>query len=90
MSNLEEIENYNEYESPRESFIKPIHIVIAVFLLLYFYALFFGNYSVGVLIDANRLQAALHKEYNDLQNENQQLQRKHFELLQLTPKEDAF
>ncbi len=90
MKELPEVENYNDYDSPRESFLKPYHFIIAVFLLFYLYSIFFGNYSVGVLLDVKKRLATLKTEYMQLQNENQKLQKKHFELIQLTPQEDAF
>ncbi|HGZ70788.1 MAG TPA: hypothetical protein ENK74_05270 [Nitratifractor sp.] len=90
MKDLPEVENFNDYDSPRESFFKPYHIVVAIFLLFYLYSLFFGSYSVGVLVDVKKRLSTLQEEYNSLQNENQKLQKKHFELIQLTPQEDAF
>ncbi len=90
MEKTEEVENFNDYDSPRESFIKPYHYFVAILLALYLYSLFFGSYSVGVLIDVKKRLASLQEEYNSLQNENQNLQKKHFELIQLTPEEDAF
>lgn len=90
MKDFPEVENFNDYDSVREKFFKPYHIVVLFFMLFYLYALFFGSYSVGVLVDVKKRLSALQTEYNSLQNENQQLQKKHFELIQLTPKEDAF
>lgn len=90
MKDFPEVENFNDYDSDREKFFKPYHIVVLFFMLIYLYSLFFGSYSVGVLVDVKKRLSALQTEYNSLQNENQQLQKKHFELIQLTPKEDAF
>lgn len=90
MKDFPEVENFNDYDSVREKFFKPYHIVVLFFMLFYLYALFFGSYSVGVLVDVKKRLSTLQTEYNSLQNENQQLQKKHFELIQLTPKEDAF
>jgi len=90
MKEIEDIENYNDYDAPKESFIKPYHFVLGLFFLFYLYSLFFGSYSVGVLLDVKKRLKALNQEYTQLQNENQKLQKRHFELIQLTPKEDAF
>ena len=90
MKELPEVENFNDYDTPRESFIKPYHFVVAILLLSYLYSLFFGSYSVGVLLDVKKRLEALKTEYKQIQNQNQELQKKHFELIQLTPQEDAF
>ena len=90
MKELPEVENFNDYDTPRESFIKPYHFVVAILLLFYLYSIFFGNYSVGVLLDVKKRLETLKTEYTQLQNQNQKLQKKHFELIQLTPQEDAF
>jgi len=90
LKELPEIENYNDYDSPRESFLKPYHFIVIVFLVFYLYSIFFGSYSIGVLLDVKKRLNTLQQEYTQLQNENQKLQKKHFELIQLTPQEDAF
>jgi len=90
LKKLPEVENFNDYDTPRESFIKPYHFVVAILLLSYLYSLFFGSYSVGVLLDVKKRLEALKTEYKQIQNQNQELQKKHFELIQLTPQEDAF
>jgi len=90
LKELPEVENFNDYDTPRESFIKPYHFVVAILLLFYLYSIFFGNYSVGVLLDVKKRLETLKTEYTQLQNQNQKLQKKHFELIQLTPQEDAF
>ena len=67
-----------------------IKLLIFVVLIIYFYSIFFGDYSISVLLDAKDKKEELLKEYNKLQNINQKLQKKHFEMIQLTPSEDAF
>ena len=67
-----------------------IKLLIFVALIIYFYSIFFGDYSISVLLDAKDKKEELLKEYNKLQNINQKLQKKHFEMIQLTPSEDAF
>ena len=64
-------------------------LLIALFIS-YLYSLFYGESSIGVLQDAKSREAKLKEEYNKIQDENQKLQKKHFELIQLTPEEDDF
>ncbi len=89
MSNT--INEYNDY-SDRESDSKSalLKLVIFIAIILYLYSIFFGEYSLGVMLDAKAKKEQLQQEYNTLQQENQKLQKKHFELIQLTPSEDAF
>ena len=89
MSNI--IDEYNDY-SDKESDSKSalLKLVIFIAVILYLYSIFFGEYSLGVMLDAKAKKEQLQNEYNKLQQENQKLQKKHFELIQLTPSEDAF
>ncbi len=80
------------YTSKKKQFnFKLLGFILAAFLILsYFYAMLFGDRSIFIYLkDKNRLEI-LKKEYNSLQNQNQKLQKKYFELIQLTPDEDAF
>ena len=65
-------------------------VIIAIALLAYFYSLIFGQNSISVMLNAKWKKEELIKEYNKLQLENQKLQKEHFELIQLTPEQDAF
>jgi cell division protein FtsB len=65
-------------------------IVIAFAILAYFYSLIFGQNSISVMLNAKWKKEELLKEYNKLQTQNQKLQKEHFELIQLTPEQDAF
>lgn len=67
-----------------------IVIVVTILVLSYFYSMFFGTSSMLVLLDLQDKKEQLDTEYNRLQNENQKLQKKYFELRQLTPDADAF
>jgi len=67
-----------------------LKLSLFIFLILYLYSLFFGESSIGVLQLAKERFNKLNIEYNKIQNENQKLQKKHFELIQLTPEEDTF
>ena len=67
-----------------------LKLLLIVFLISYFHSLFFGESSIGVLQDAKSREKKLKDEYHAIQNENQKLQKKHFELIQLTPEEDDF
>jgi len=67
-----------------------LKLVLFFMLLYYLYSLFFGESSIGVLQNAYEREQKLKDEYNKIQNENQKLQKKHFELIQLTPEEDDF
>jgi len=72
------------------NFATTAKFIITALFLGYFYSLFFGESAIGVLIDAKDREVKLVQEYNKIQNENQKLQKKHFELIQLTPQEDSF
>jgi len=65
-----------------------LKLALFIIFLYYLYSIFYGESSLGVLQDAKLREEKLKKEYNKLQNENQQLQKKHFELIQLTPDEE--
>jgi len=84
-------EDYNDY-TEKERKILSLFVKFAMFiaLLLYLYSILFGEYSISVLLDAKSKKERLEKEYNALQEKNQKLQKKHFEMIQLTPQEDAF
>jgi len=88
--NLEQ-EIYNDYEEKER---KPLSLlaIIAIFIaiILYLRSILFGDYSIAVMLDAKSKKEQLTKEYNKLQEENQKLQKQHFEMIQLTPTEDAF
>jgi len=91
VSNLESLEQ-EKLQNPKKGFdfSGVIKFVILLIFMGYFYSIFFGESSIGVLLDAKDREAKLVTEYNKLQNENQKLQKKHFELIQLTPQEDSF
>jgi cell division protein FtsB len=81
----------NKKSTKVEFKLKPFLAWLAVFLLLsYLYALFLGERSIFVYIDDKKRLQELQKEYNTLQDQNQRLQKRYFELIQLTPDEDAF
>ena len=67
-----------------------LKIFITIIFFSYLYSLFYGESSIGVLQAAKEREEQLRAEYNKTQHENQQLQKKHFELIQLTPEEDNF
>jgi len=64
--------------------------IVMIFLIIYIYAMLFGQTSVFVLMDTQNRQQNLNKKYQKLQHQNQKLQKKYFELIQLTPDDDAF
>ena len=80
----------NEYKKKSNILSFFVKFVISVALFLYLYTILFGEYSIGVLLDAKSKKKRLKKEYNILQDKNQKLQKKHFEMIQLTPQEDTF
>ena len=91
------MENSNIAESmPQKEALKKsreyniIVIVVTLALLGYFYFLIFGTSSAMVLLDIEAKKEKLDREYNKLQDQNQKLQKKYFELIQLTPDEDLF
>jgi len=87
-NNLEQ--NIND-DSLRESKkYNIIAIVVILALVGYFYSLIFGTSSISVLLDINSKKEKLDTEYDVLQNQNQKLQKKYFELIQLTPDDDLF
>ncbi len=70
---------------------RPLIAVIAVlFILIYLYALIFGETSLGVYFQTKWKKEDLIKEYNTLQEQNQKLQKEYFELIQLTPDSSLF
>ena len=87
------VENYNDYsadETKKEGSSPLIKLLFFLAILLYLYSILFGEYSIGVMLDAKKKKERLLEEYNTLQSENQKLQKKHFEMIQLTPTEDSF
>ncbi len=87
---IDEIEKVSS--TPKRAFnIKLIvKIIISILFISTLYSLFFGDSSIGVLQNAQERDLKLKSEYTKIQNENQKLQKKHFELIQLTPEEDSF
>ena len=86
---IEEIEQQSsQTQKGKLTFILWIFGIVAT--LFYLHSIFFGKYSIGVYLDAKSKKENLLKEYNTLQENNQKLQKKHFEMIQLTPSEDAF
>ncbi len=67
-----------------------LKIFLFIIFIFYLYSLFFGESSIGVLQNAKEREEELKDEYHKIQEENQKLQKKHFELIQLTPEEDTF
>jgi hypothetical protein len=65
-------------------------IILFIILLFYLYSLFFGESSIGVLQDTKDRYNKLNSQYTKILDNNQKLQKKHFELIQLTPQEDSF
>ncbi len=92
MNSLEENKNQKSWAFKISSFFEsPIFIIVFLFLVLwYFYSLLFGERSISALISAESKKQELIDEYNKLQEANQKLQKKYFELIQLTPEVDAF
>ena len=86
---LEESDNLVD-ENTKEGSSPLLKLLVFVAILLYLYSILFGEYSIGVVLDAKKKQERLINEYNTLQSQNQKLQKKHFEMIQLTPIEDAF
>jgi len=83
--------NSLENNSQKKLNLKPFLLLGAfVLFIAYLYAMFFGERSIFVYIDDKNRLEELQKEYNTLQDQNQRLQKKYFELIQLTPDEDAF
>jgi len=90
IENLEQ-EIYSDYKKKeRIPLSLIIKIVIFIAIILYLRSILFGDYSIAVLLNAKAKKEQLTKEYNKLQEENQKLQKQHFEMIQLTPDEDAF
>jgi len=87
-SNLEQ--NISEDSLSQSRKYNIIAIVVILALLGYFYSLIFGTSSILVLLDINSKKDKVESEYNALQNQNQKLQKKYFELIQLTPDDDLF
>ena len=66
-----------------------ISIMALIFFVLYLYSMFLGKTSIFTLFKLEDQRNELKEEFNKLQNENEQLQKKYFELRQLTTDEDA-
>ena len=81
---------YKEEQSEKKFLSPLLKLLFFVALLLYLYSILFGEYSIGVMLDAKKRKEHLLQEYNALQSENQKLQKKHFEMIQLTPTDDSF
>ena len=65
---------------------RPILIVaIILAVLMYLYALFFGESSLQVYFKTKWKKEELMQDYKILQEQNQKLQKEYFELIQLTP-----
>ena len=90
MNSILEDSDFQEEQNSKRGFSPLIKLLFFVALLLYIYSILFGEYSIGVMLDAKKKKEHLLKEYNTLQSENQKLQKKHFEMIQLTPTEDSF
>jgi len=67
-----------------------IKVAISIATLAYIYSLTFGESSLGVYFKTAWKQDEVTKEYNNLQKENQNLQKQYFELIQLTPDSSMF
>jgi len=87
---VENLSDYSEEKTKRGDFSPLLKLLFFVALILFLYSILFGEYSLGVMLDAKKKKERLLKEYNTLQSENQKLQKKHFEMIQLTPTEDSF
>ena len=81
---------YQDGQNSKRGFAPLIKLLFFIVLLVYIYSILFGEYSISVMLDAKKKKEYLLKEYNTLQIENQKLQKKHFEMIQLTPTEDSF
>lgn len=84
-----DIQEVKRAQSPKVNLFFLVKILIFLAFVSYLYSLFYGESSVSVLLDAKNREAKLMQEYNNIQNENQKLQKKHFELIQLTPDEET-
>jgi len=85
--NLDEVIEQEKRELNISFVISSILYIVIAYLL---FQLFFGESSIGVLQSALDREEKSTIEYNKIQQENQKLQKKHFELIQLTPQEDQF
>ena len=82
--------NYKHEDSTKGGSSPLLKLLFFIAIALYLYSIIAGEYSIRVLLDAKHKKERLLDEYNTLQTENQKLQKKHFEMIQLTPTEDAF
>ncbi len=85
--NLDDVIEKEKRELNTSLVISSIFYIVIAYML---YQLFFGESSIGVLQSALDREEKSTIEYNKIQQENQKLQKKHFELIQLTPQEDQF
>ena len=85
--NLDEVIEQEKRELNISFVISSILYIVIAYLI---FQLFFGESSIGVLQSALDREEKSTIEYNKIQQENQKLQKKHFELIQLTPQEDQF
>ncbi len=85
--NLDEVIEQEKRELNISFVVSSILYIVIAYLL---FQLFFGESSIGVLQSALDREEKSTIEYNKIQQENQKLQKKHFELIQLTPQEDQF
>jgi len=85
--NLDEVIEQERRELNISFVISSILYIVIAYLI---FQLFFGESSIGVLQSALDREEKSTIEYNKIQQENQKLQKKHFELIQLTPQEDQF
>jgi len=67
-----------------------IKAAIALAAIIYIYLLIFSQSSIGVYLKTSWKKDEITKEYNNLQEENQNLQKQYFELIQLTPDSSVF
>ncbi len=87
MSNHNDLSIDEIVNSNKEEFNYPLFIHTALYLTIGYliYSTLFGDSSIGVLQDTKQREKRIVEEYNKLQDANQKLQKKHFELIQLTP-----
>ena len=90
MNSILEDSEYSDVPTKKEGSSPLLKVLIFTAILLYIYSILFGEYSIGVMLNAKKKQEHLIDEYNTLQSQNQKLQKKHFEMIQLTPTEGAF
>ncbi len=85
---VEDINCQNEEQERKRASLLPL--ILFILAIVYLYSILFGDYSIKVYLNVKNEKEKIVQEYNALQKENQKLQKKHFELIQLTPSEDAF